>query len=84
MSRPTFNLGVFLEKEKLKSDGSNFVSWHRHLRILLSPNKLSYLLDVALGDALASTVSADEQRVYQTKKDDSEVVQSGMFFCHGV
>ena len=74
MSCPTFNLGVFLEKEKLKSDGSNFVSWHRTLRILLSPSKLSYVLDAELGDKPTDTASEADKNVYQTKADDFSIV----------
>ena len=47
MSRPTFNLGPFLEKEKLKTNGSNFMSWFRNLRILLTPHKMGYVLEAA-------------------------------------
>ena len=47
MSRPpTFNLSTFLEKDKLKTDGTNFTTWFRNLRILLVPYKLTYVIDV--------------------------------------
>ena len=81
MSRPTFNLGPFLEKEKLKTDGSNFTTWFRTLRILLVPHKMSYVLDNALGDKPADTAPLADRNVYQTKADDSSLVQSGMLYA---
>ena len=80
-ARPSFNLGPFLEKGKLKTDGSNFTSWFRTLRILLVPLKLSYVLEVALGDAPPATASDDEKNVYLTKSDDSALVKSGMLYA---
>jgi hypothetical protein len=54
MSRPTFNLGPFLEKEKLKTDCSNFTTWFCTLRILLVPHKMIYVLEAAIGDMPAN------------------------------
>ena len=71
MSRPTFNLGLFLDKEKLKTNGSNFMSWFRNLRILLTPHKVAYVIEAALGDPPADDASDDEKKVYQTKSEDS-------------
>jgi hypothetical protein len=51
MSHPTLNLGAFLEKEKLKTDGSNFTTWFRTLRIILAPHRMGYVLDATIGDA---------------------------------
>ena len=81
MSRATFNLGPFLEKEKLKTDGTNFMSWYRTLRILLVPHKMSYVLENALGDKPADDAPQDVRNVYQTKADDSSLVQSGMLYA---
>jgi hypothetical protein len=81
MSRPTFNLGAFLEKEKLKTDGSNFTTWFRTLMILLAPYRMGYVLDAAVGNAPASDASNDDKNVYQTKVDDSSFVQSGMLYA---
>jgi hypothetical protein len=64
MSRPTFNLGAFLEKEKLKTDGLNFTTWFRTLRILLAPHKMAYVLDGAVGNAPVGDASSDEKNVY--------------------
>ena len=60
MSRPSFNLGRFLEKEKLKTNGSNFTDWQHNLRILIGPAKMSYVLDAAIGDKPADDASQDE------------------------
>ena len=81
MSRPTFNLGPFLEKEKLKTDGSNFTAWFRTLRILLVLQKMNYVLEAALGDAPDASASQDDKNVYQSKVDDSSIVQSGMMYA---
>ena len=50
MSCATFNLGPFLEKEKLKTDGKNFMTWFRTPWILLAPHKMGYVLEAAVGD----------------------------------
>ena len=81
MSRPTFKLGPFLEKEKLKTNGSNFTTWFRTLRILLVPHKMSYVLEAAIGDKPANTSTQDDKNVYQSKVDDSSLVQSGMLYA---
>src|SRR4051812_36754631 len=79
-SRPSLNLGSFLEKDKLKTDGSNFTNWFRTLRILLVPLKMAYVLEAALGDAPAEDASQDDKNVYLSRDDDYNLVQSGMFY----
>jgi len=81
MSRPTFNLGSFIDKEKLKTNGSNFMTWYRTLRILLTPHKMSYVLETPLGDKPTDTSTEDEKNVYLSKADDSSFVQSGMLYA---
>ena len=81
MSRPTFNLGQFLDKEKLKANGSNFTDWQRNLRILLGPAKMSYVLDAAIGDPPADDASQEEKNVHQSKLDDESVIWSGMRYA---
>jgi hypothetical protein len=80
MSCPSFNLGAFLEKEKLKTDGSNFTTWFYTLRIILAPHRMGYVLDAAMGATPKLDASKDDQAVYQTKVDDASFVQSGMLF----
>src|SRR4051812_38571196 len=78
--RPSFNLGSFLEKDKLKTDGSKFTNWFRTLRILLVPLKMAYVLEGALGDTPADDASQDEKNVYLSKTDDYNLVQSGILY----
>ena len=74
----TFNFGAFLEKEKLKSSGSNFTDWHRNLRILLTGCKKSYVLDKPLGDAPAEDATEDDKNVYGSRSDDYIIVRCGI------
>jgi hypothetical protein len=76
MLRPTFNLGPFLETEKLKTDGPNFTTWFRTLRILLTPHRMTYVIEAAISDPPVGTATTDENNVYQTKVDDSRVACS--------
>ena len=57
------NFNQFLEKEKLKSNGSNFTDWFRHVRIFLSGGNLQYVLDAPLGDPPAET-ETDEVKMF--------------------
>ena len=43
------NFNEFLEKAKLKDDGSNFVDWARNMRIILTAAQKVYVLDAPLG-----------------------------------
>src|ERR1043165_3475731 len=79
-AHPSFNLGSFLEKDKLKTDGSNFTNWFRTLRILLVPLKMAYVLEGALCDAPTDDAIQDEKNVYLSKNDDYNLVQSGMLY----
>ena len=47
------NFNAFLEKEKLKDDGTNFSDWFMNLKIILTTAKKLYVLDAALGQAPA-------------------------------
>ena len=52
MSRATVPLkfNAFLEKAKLKYDGSNYTDWVRNLRIILITAQKNYVLEAPLGD----------------------------------
>ena len=39
------NFNAFLEKTKLKDDGSNYTDWVRNLRIILIAAKKAYALE---------------------------------------
>ncbi|KAK1648462.1 hypothetical protein QYE76_066267 [Lolium multiflorum] len=62
------NFNQFLEKEKLKSNGSNFTDWFRHVRIFLNGGNLQYVLDAPLGDPPAETETDGVKNVYATRK----------------
>ena len=59
MARPntTMNFNAFLEKDKLKHDGSNFSDWFMNLKIILTAAKKLYVLDAPLGDAPAANAA---------------------------
>ena len=40
------NFNAFLEKEKLKDDGSNYTDWVRNLRIILIAAQKNYVIEV--------------------------------------
>ena len=69
-----FNFSAFLEKEKLKTSGSNFTDWHRNLRIILTGCKKAYVLDAPLGGAPADTATQDDLNAFESRSDDHTVV----------
>ena len=54
---------MFLEKTKLKDDGSNDVDWIRNLRIILIAAQKNYVLDASLGDRAIAGADADVMKV---------------------
>ncbi|KAK1609048.1 hypothetical protein QYE76_032721, partial [Lolium multiflorum] len=71
----SINFNQFLEKEKLKSNGSNFTDWFRHVRIFLNGGNLQYVLDAPLGDPPAETETDEVKAVYETRKTRYSQVQ---------
>ncbi|KAK1696352.1 hypothetical protein QYE76_013049 [Lolium multiflorum] len=71
----SINFNQFLEKEKLKSNGSNFTDWFRHVRIFLNGGNLQYVLDAPLGDPPAETETDEVKNVYATRKTRYSQVQ---------
>ncbi|KAK1660346.1 hypothetical protein QYE76_048505 [Lolium multiflorum] len=67
MASPSINFNQFLEKEKLKSNGSNFTDWFRHVRIFLNGGNLQFVLEAPLGPPPPPAVSEDEKNVYETR-----------------
>ena len=57
------NFNAFLEKAKLKDDGSNYTDWVRNLRIILIATQKNYVLDAPLGDRPVAGVDADVMNV---------------------
>ena len=64
------NFNAFLEKEKLKDDGSNYSDWVCHLRIILIAAQKNYVLKAPLGAKPAAGATADVMNVWQSKADD--------------
>ena len=50
------NFNAFLEKAKLKDDGSNYTDWVRNLRIILIAAQKNYVLEAPLGARPAATM----------------------------
>ena len=69
-----FNFNVFLEKAKLKDDGSNYIDWVRNLRIILIAAQKNYVLDVPLGDRPIAGADADVMNVWLAQYDDYLIV----------
>ena len=53
------NFNAFLEKAKLKDDGSNYMDWVRNLRIILIVAQKNYVLEAPLGDKPAAGATPD-------------------------
>ena len=85
---------MFLEKTKLKDDGSNKADWVHNLRITLIAAQKNYVLDAPLGDWPIAGTDADIMYVWLAQYDDYLIVlctmlyglESGLqrrFECHG-
>ena len=80
MAAPTINFNQFLEKEKLKNNGSNYSDWIRHVRIILNVGSISYVLDAPLGAPPAEDATNDDKRVFQTRKHHYSQVQCTILY----
>ena len=80
MAAPTINFNAFLEKEKLKNNGSNFADWFRNLRIVLNTGNLTYVLDAPLGDPPAADATDEVKNVYLTRKNQYSSVQCAILY----
>src|SRR3989337_389676 len=82
MARATvpLNFNAFLDKAKLKNDGSNYTDWVRNLRIILIAAHKNYVPDAPLGDRPAAGADADVMNVWQARYDDYSIVQCGMLY----
>ena len=72
------NFNAFLEKAKLKDDGSNYTDWVRNLRIILIAAQKNYVLDAPLGDRPIAGADADVMNVWLAQYDDYLIVQCTM------
>ena len=68
------NFNAFLEKAKLKDDGSNYTDWVRNLRIILIAAWKNYVLDAPLGDGPIAGADADVMNVWLAQYDDYLIV----------
>ena len=68
MARATvpLNFNAFLEKDKLKDDGSNYMGLVHNLRIILIAAQKNYVLDAPLGDRPAAGATTYVTNVCQT------------------
>ena len=82
MARATvpLNFNAFLEKAKLKDDGSNYTDWVRNLRIILIAAQKNYVLDAPLGDGPAAGAATDVVNAWQARSDDFSIVQCAMLY----
>ena len=78
MARATFNMNTLLEKDKLKSNGSNFTDWFRNVRIVLEAVKKVYVFDAALGAEPAATESDDVRNIWLTQSEDHNAVRCAL------
>ena len=69
MARATvpLNFNAFLEKAKLKDDGSNYTDWVHNLRIILIAAQKNYVLEAPLGAKLTAGATPDFMNIWQTK-----------------
>ena len=76
MARATvpLNFNAFLEKAKLKDDGSNYTDWVRNLRIILIAAQKNYVIDAPLGERPAVGATPDVMNSWQGKSDDYSIV----------
>ena len=68
------NFNAFLEKAKLKDDGSNYTDWVRNLRIILIAAQKNYVLDAPLGNGPIARADADVLNVWLAQYDDYLIV----------
>ena len=78
-ARVNMNFNAFLEKTKLKDDGSNYTDWVRNLRIILIVAKKDYVLEALLGEAPIPE-NQDVMNAWQQRADDYSLVQCGMLY----
>jgi hypothetical protein len=50
MTQPALNFNMFMEKEKLATNGSNFTNWALNLGFLLNASQKGYVLEAPLGN----------------------------------
>ena len=81
MARATvpLNFNPFLEKAKLKDDGSNYMDWVHNLRIILIAAQKNYVPEAPVGAKPTAGATPDVMNVWQSKADDYSIVQCACF-----
>ena len=74
------NFNAFLEKSKLKDDGSNYTDWVRNLRIILIATQKNYVLEAPLGARPVADAVDDVKNVWHNTADDYSIVQCAMLY----
>ena len=74
------NFNVFLDKAKLKDDGSNYTDQVRNLRIILIAAHKNYVLEAPLGARPTAGATSDVMNVQQSRVDDYSIVQCAMLY----
>ena len=74
------NFNAFLEKAKLKDDGTNYTDWVCNLRIILIAAQKNYVLEAPLGARPAAGATPDVVNAWQSKADDYSIVQCAMLY----
>ena len=72
------NFNAFLEKAKLKDDGSNYMDQVCNLRIILIAAQKNYVLDALLGDKPITGADADIMNIWPAQYDGYLIVQCTM------
>ena len=80
MAPPAFNFNLFMEKERLATNGSNFTNWDLNLRILLKDAQKTYVLDAPLGAPPADDAPDEEKNVFLTRQEDHSLVHCGILY----
>ena len=82
MARATvpLNFNAFLEKAKLKDDGSNYTDQVCNLRIILIAAQKNCVLEAPLGDKPAAGAMPDVVNTWESKADDQSIVQCAMLY----
>ena len=74
------NFNAFLEKAKLKDDGSSYTDWVRNLRIILIAAQKNYVLEAPLGATPAADATDNIKNVWRSKADDYSIVHCAMLY----
>ena len=74
------NFNAFLEKAKLKDDGSNYTDWICNLSIILIAAQKNYVLEAPPGAKPAAGATPDVVNTLQSKANDYSIVQCAMLY----